>query len=375
MKNKRGKLHKKIRKAFQKIHLWVGLAICVPIVVIGLTGSILVFQENIADLSAPEFVLQDGTPHSANEIINIAQKSAPDGVKATMYIAPSDGEAPAKVRFSPASKESKATPVTILVDTASLKILSIDYPDSGLLRQVFMLHSYFLVKEYGGRNIVGWIGVAMLLMSISGIIIWWPKKGKWKKALTVKNGAKGLRLHRDLHSVVGIWGILVLLTLSFTGVYLAFPKIVGGAISGVSGARDLRSMSKNILATPVEGKPKISIDKAIDIAKNSVEKSQLISAMLPSKPDQPYRVNLAYEGYSPRTPAIAVFIDPWSEQVLTIQDPRDYAAAEKFMAWQHTVHEGRGFGWLWRGLVFLAGFSPLLFAITGVSMWLIKRKN
>jgi uncharacterized iron-regulated membrane protein len=47
----------------------------------------------------------------------------------------------------------------------------------------------------------------------------------------------------------------------------------------------------------------------------------------------------------------------------------------RILAWQHALHAGEGFGWIWKGLVALAGLLPLLFAVTGVAIWWMKRRN
>jgi hypothetical protein len=44
------------------------------------------------------------------------------------------------------------------------------------------------------------------------------------------------------------------------------------------------------------------------------------------------------------------------------------------MAWQRPIHSGAGLGPLWHLLVGLSGLLPALFAVTGISMWLLKRK-
>jgi uncharacterized iron-regulated membrane protein len=41
--------------------------------------------------------------------------------------------------------------------------------------------------------------------------------------------------------------------------------------------------------------------------------------------------------------------------------------------WLRVMHYGQGLGEVWRALAFFSGFLPLLFAITGVSMWWLKR--
>src|SRR3546814_4659864 len=82
-----------------------------------------------------------------------------------------------------------------------------------------------------GRSIVGWLGIAMLVLGSSGLVIWWPKSGQWKAAFMVRRTAKGLRLHRELHGMVGIWSLVIFMVVSFTGVYLGFPQQTAAAIN------------------------------------------------------------------------------------------------------------------------------------------------
>jgi hypothetical protein len=41
--------------------------------------------------------------------------------------------------------------------------------------------------------------------------------------------------------------------------------------------------------------------------------------------------------------------------------------------WQRLLHSGIGLGAVYKFLVFVSGFLPLLFAITGLRMWWLKR--
>jgi uncharacterized iron-regulated membrane protein len=80
------------------------------------------------------------------------------------------------------------------------------------------------------------------------------------------------------------------------------------------------------------------------------------------------------EGKAAGGPLAWVLVDPWSARVLDVVDPKNYSAGETIMAWQHGLHEGAGLGWTWRILVFISGFLPPLFVITGIWMWLVKRR-
>src|SRR5207302_1046831 len=92
----------------------------------------------------------------------------------------------------------------------------------GFLNVIVRLHGNLLMGR-AGRVYVGWLGLAVLVLGISGLILWWPRRQRWRAAFLVKRGARGLRLYRDLHGAIGIWTFVVFITVSFSGVCLAFP--------------------------------------------------------------------------------------------------------------------------------------------------------
>jgi uncharacterized iron-regulated membrane protein len=143
---------------------------------------------------------------------------------------------------------------------------AIDRQD-GLLRQIFFLHSTLLLKNRDGRQAVGWLGVVMLAMGISGLINWWPRRGQWGSAFAVTRGAQGFRLHRELHGAAGIWGLTVFITVSVAGVYLAFPEAVRGVVDLVSPSRDFRARAAALRVNPLTGIEPIDIDAAIALAR------------------------------------------------------------------------------------------------------------
>ena len=62
------------------------------------------------------------------------------------------------------------------------------------------LHGSFSLGGRTGRPIVGWMGVGMTFLGISGLILWWPRKGAWKNSIGVRKNARGSVWHRQLHA-------------------------------------------------------------------------------------------------------------------------------------------------------------------------------
>jgi uncharacterized iron-regulated membrane protein len=359
----------------RKLHLWAGLALAVPLVLLGLTGSILVFEHELEDLFAAKPALASGEARPVEEVLAAARAAAPAELVPLLYLPPAAPGDPAAVRLGPAGRGGPGSgAVQVLIDPVSLDVLGVKEPGAGALRQIFMLHANLMTRDRSGRQIIGWLGVVMLTMGVTGIVLWWPRPGAWRAAFGVKRGASDLRLHRDLHGAVGIWGLAIFVVVSFSGVYLAFPQTVGAGVNALFPGRDLRAPPTLPRDAGADATP-IAPGAAIAIAGEAVPGARLWMLGLPTRPDQAFRVALLPDGAERGAPVATVFVDPRNGRIIETRDPRSYTVGERILAWQHALHEGRGFGWSWRVLVFLSGFLPALFAVTGISMWLLKRRR
>lgn len=367
----------KIRPILRLLHIWSGLVLCLPLALLGVTGSILVYDHELAALfgdSAPAKAAS-GQQRSVEEIIAAAQASVPPGARAMSISLPGEDGGPAVVRFQrPGAAQQGPGGQAVRIDPVSLEQMT-GSGDSmpSWLRQVFLLHANFL---YGreGRDIVGWMGVVMLALGVTGLVIWWPRPSRWKAAFGVSRKAKGMLLHRELHGAVGIWGLAVFIVVSFSGVYITFPQTTSEIVKAVFPGRDLRGMASSVRVQPAQGAQPIGVTEAIGVAESAVPDARVRLIALPARPDQPIRINMTRDGHEDGAPMVTLFIDPWKREVAHSLDPRDYSIGETIMAWQRPLHAGAGLGWLYRFLVFLSGLMPVAFAITGIAMWLHRQK-
>jgi uncharacterized iron-regulated membrane protein len=366
-------LYGRARRVLRQIHLWIALVLCLPLVVLGATGSILVFRYELGNLLEPPPRLRVGTekPHTVAEIIAAVQARIEKEFTPVLYQAPNAPEQPATLRFVALGGAAQGPRVIdVLVDPGSLDFVTWHHDAfPGFLRVIVRLHGNLLMGR-AGRVYVGWLGLAMLLLGISGLVLWWPGRNRWRAAFLGKRGARGLRLYRDLHGAIGIWTFVVFITVSFTGVYLVFPQTVSAAVKTLLPSRDPSSPAPIVRG---EGAQRIDADRAIAIALSATPGARLISIVLPSRPEQPYRVSLAHLGDGGDVPAVAALIDP-SGNLIELTDPRRFTPAETVLAWQPAVHFGRGLGWVWRVLVCVSGLLPAIFAFTGLAMWFITRR-
>jgi uncharacterized iron-regulated membrane protein len=361
------------RSLLHQLHLVIGGVLCLPFIVLGLTGSILVFDREIdAWLNPlPRAAISSGPSQSVDAIVKAALAANP-GYAPFSYIAPGTGES-AEVRLRPAGRDRPPGFVQVFVDPAMLTILGGRNMSTAVTRQVQALHATFFARDYGGRAIVGWLGVAMCFLGLSGLILWWPSASRWAAVFRVqKRRAFSLAFLREWHRTIGFWSLSVFMIVSISGAYLGFPQPLSDFIRSVTTARDIRSPGPQL--KPIQGVlPALDVTGAIALAR-TVADGEFRGVTFPPRPDLPLRVSFLREGDEPGTPVplLTVFIDPWTRSVVEIRDPRTYSVTEKFMVWQRALHAGDGFGWTWRTLVFLSGFLPPFFTISGVAMWWMK---
>jgi uncharacterized iron-regulated membrane protein len=146
-------------------------------------------------------------------------------------------------------------------------------------------------------------------------------------------------------------------------------------VRSLAPARDLRAAPR---IEPVPGAAVLdgaALDEAVALAAAALPDGRPLTVALPARPGEPLRVSLALPGHRHGRPTATAFVDPGARRVIELRDPRAYSAAESFLAWQRPLHAGQGLGQPWRLLVFLSGFLPILFAVTGASMWWLKRRN
>ena len=344
------------RHAVRVAHRWLGLALALPMFLQGVSGAVLAVTP-LWDEWRP---LQAVSPGPARPASAIVAAAAEPGLAPTRYVPSQDG-APAMVELGRPGQRGAA--VLVLVDPVSLAVLGVSVP-SATYRWVHTLHEHLLMPELGGRSLVGWCGVGLLLLGLSGLVIWWPAPGRWRAAMTVDGRARGARLQRELHGAAGFWLSAMLVLMSLSGVTLAFPQTVG-AILGVPVGFPPRG----------EGRASLDLDAVLAQAAKALPGAATLDVRLPNPAGRPVTVRMQPPGTLGGSPPAFVTVDPAGARVISVRDPRTQGAAATTLAWLRALHYGDVFWLPWRALVTLCGLALSLLALTGVALWLLKRRN
>jgi uncharacterized iron-regulated membrane protein len=207
-------------------------------------------------------------------------------------------------------------------------------------------------------------------MGVSGLILWWPRQGRWRQAFFIAKGAQGLRFNLDLHQTLGFWGLIVFLIMSISGIYLSFPQSFYAAVSSVVavGARD---------GDPVPSyageKGAFDADHALAAALATVKGARPVTLQLSRRQGNPIVVEFENTGLGPSSPRILATYDS-NGTIAYVDDPRTYPMGDMFLNLQQPLHFATGVGWVWETIVFISGLMPLIFGITGLNIWWLRRR-
>ncbi|GAB2180606.1 PepSY domain-containing protein [Denitratisoma sp. agr-D3] len=355
------------------VHLWTGLALGLLFALMGLTGSLLVFYPELDLLLNPSL---RADPPVAVATVNwdavaqrlLALKSGDEG-QWRIEVPAAEGR-PLSARYFPAASAQGFAPLIVTLDANTLSPTSARPWGSFAVTWIYDLH-YSLLAGSGGRQVVGWLGVAMLLLLGSGVALWWPSRGRWQQALRPRLRPGRVLTHFDLHGKLGVYGLLLLLVLCFTGVVLALPQIARPLVQHFSPL----APSPERQSTPVPGAEPIGPTAALSAALARFPGARLRWIELPKGAQGVYRLRL-WQGGEPsyRFPGTLVWVDAWTGRVLATRDPARQGGGDDFFAWQHPLHNGEAFGLPGRLLALLGGLLPTALLVTGYLRWQDRRQ-
>jgi len=301
------------RRIWVQIHLWLGLTLGVLGIAIGLSGSLLLYDDALDHWLNPQRYEISG-PQVALGLREYAARVT-QGRVVSLRLPEAEGPIVAIARDGSQFHRVWIDPPTGRVLDAAV--------GGGFFGWLHRFHENLALREYAGREIVGAVGIAMLVSSLSGLYLWWPR-GRLRDSLRMR---PGLATSRNLHYLLGFYGSLLLALLSFTGIWLAYVDA-----------------GRSVVAAFAPVSPRAAA------------------------PQGTLRVNLTEAGKP-----VTLFVDPASGSVVRRLDSSSRASGDRFLALQRELHEGRSFGPL-RFLLFLAGLLPAVLAVTGAMMWWRQRR-
>jgi uncharacterized iron-regulated membrane protein len=365
----------RLRRLWLNVHLWIGVGLALLLIPISVSGGLLVWQDSIDALLNPQRYAVTG-PQMAQPPSAYLTKAAeavakgPGQWQATSLRYPEEPGLPARVTVRGPARGGGGPPAmkTVFLDPPTASVLgTMDFRGSfvGFLHG---FHENLTMPQYNGRQVVGWAGTGMLILSLTGIWLWWPRKGGFLRGL---RWTRSSRFTFNLHHLLGLWISIPLAVVSATGIYLSFPQTARNAMSSMT---TMNPQGPRGFFGEIAQNTALNADRAVEIAQQTEPGAMPASLFLPTESRGEHARGPSWRVQMQRADGdmVTVTVDDRSGKAAPVAVPQSGDRAASWIRW---IHEGNHSGPVWELIVFLTGVFPTIFAVTGIIMWLRKRAD
>jgi uncharacterized iron-regulated membrane protein len=356
-----------------QVHLWIGIILTLYMILIGVTGSILVFRPELERLFGmkPWQRIQVKEPvanlatvienlHAAYPRLRIVSIDAPADEEAT-FVAVLEGRGRIKVACGPVEG----------------KVLG-EFPRQRNWLDVMQeFHESLLIHPGSQGRMWNGVGAAfLLLLNVTGMVIWWPGIRNWKRALKVDFQRGWRRINFDLHLSVGFWTILIATFWAVSGIYFGWPRQIFRFVNSLSPIITARPPAVTVV--PESNAPQLDIRSLVARAREIDPGTTLGGIAFPYSRRAPLGILMRRSPSVGREYTDTVYFNPYNGGYISTWRYGVNQSLGDWIIWsQVPLHFGTYWGLGVKIAWAAAGLAIPLLAVTGLLMywnrWLRKR--
>lgn len=362
-----------MRKIFKRLHLWFSIPFGIIIAVICLSGSVLVFENDITDLMRRDLLIVNSVGEqtlSMDSLMHIAQNELKEGQQITGVSIFPDSQSTYRFNLS----------------TPKRGFISID-PYTGEMKGVcerspfflffFRLHRWLLISLdpnggiSWGRVIVGTSTICFTFILLTGICIWVPKSGKaLKNRLSIKTKKGSKRLVYDAHVCLGIYAVLFLLIMSLTGPTWSFEWYRNGFYDLFGAKSTSKSTGKNTsIKKSEDSESKINYAVWDGVIAESQQKYSDYNQLIVSDGS----ITVQYPHWGNQRESDMYKFDKQNGQIVDFIPYASIPKAAKLRGWIYSMHIGDWGGYFSKILYFLSVLIGFILPLTGLYIWISRK--
>ena len=355
-----------MNKILFKIHGTLALFAVVPLLVICLTGSILVFKHEIdwlliGDKVRVDKMLVGNDRLELDTLLSHVNDAAPD-YEAVGWVWFLD-----KARSDIIYLVEKGTSdwSYLLLNQYTGDILAAPQPlDHFFTDWLLELHVNFLLHD-AGLAVTSLFAVALLALGITGLILY---RGFWKRFFTLRWNSRLIFYFSDLHKMTGVIASPVLVIVAFTGIWWNVTSLLH-EIDEHSDGKEHHVMQERLYNDA------LSLDALQAAARSEIQGFEATYLTMPYEPG----VNFDFYGKVPTGNFLLsqyssmVSYDAQTGEHLSTFDIRQAGLGAKIVDSYRRLHFGDFAGLASRILWAILGLAPALLAVTGITLWAKRR--
>ncbi len=363
------------RAIWLKLHVYIALSAGFFFALMGLTGSISVYREELDTLLNPQLFIEQpsGKRQSLDKIMTAVQSAHPNRHGSWTLEMPRSPNGMITALFDKPRETffELYAPLMVSVNPYTAEVVASRFWGQTLTTWLLDMHTQLHFDRFGW-NAVGVLSLLLMLSIGSGIYLWWPGwRGIWA-ALAIHHNLGMIRLVFDLHRLIGLLAAPILLLLAFTGFNLSYPSVLEKLVG--SSGMEHGETGRTIISTATPNNHPVGLESAEFVARGPFPRAELRRVTTPAGDSGIYRINLRQSSeINQRHPYTTVWVDRWSGQIREVRNPTGFTQGENFTAWIWPVHTGEVVGSTGRLLWFFAGIGLFFLYVTGLLRWLYRR--
>ena len=367
-----------------KVHWFLGVFLGIIIAIIGFTGGMLSFQNEILTLLNKDAIYVEDNSKTRLDPDTLFLKANEAFKNATLnsIAFSSDKTKTLKVNVSEeglASKHGK----NYYMNPYTGEILP-NLKGESFFKLMFEWHRWLGGSPSGiGKQIVAIATLSLIALCLSGIYLYFPMlRRKFFDALRIDFKKKGVGFLHRLHAVFGVWSLIFVLLMSFTGLFWSYDWYRNGlfSIAGVEANAMQKRGGNNIEAKTLRVYPQnsgnlsngqnLKANDAYELFLSVVGEDYSTFVMSPPK-DGSYIFSFNYFIKNPQHSRALNQLQLDAETTAIVKHNRyeDKKIGEKFIASIFPLHSGDFFGIVGLTLYCISSFAMVLFAVTGYMLY------
>jgi sulfite reductase (NADPH) flavoprotein alpha-component len=384
-----------LKKVLFQIHWFVGITAGSLLMMVGVTGAILAFSEEIIDALNPGVieVTRQSTPAlDVPQLVARIQAANPDKpILAIAVMRDPDSSADVhsvRVNFAPPPGERRGD--LRYADPYTGNMLPALRAEP-FFKWIEFLHRFLLLPTPTGRIVMGSAAMCLLFLALSGLYMRWPRQAlQWRAWFRLDFSLQGRSFLWHIHSMIGTWALVIYVISATTGMYWAFEwfkqgvnEIAGQAEPKLAGPRKAAGDQSAARATRLT-KPKpgareplqdAQMTRIWDSFNATVPMYNRVLLRFQERASDPVQVSYLLPD-APHDQALnRMRIDPETGAVSNQTRFNDKDAAGRLLSAVYPLHMGTYFGLPGRIIMTFGALCLPLFGVTGWMLYLDRRRK
>jgi len=352
-----------LRRCNFQIHLWTGVLLSLYLVVIGVTGSILVFGAEL------EKLLDPGPPpmlHSTKSVADLATVITHlSGKYPRIHVVSVTAPTPNEPIFTAILQPGKQ--ITVACDPATGEVIGEINRKPSRLAWVYDLHENLLARR-SGRVVNGMGAAALLLMALTGLINWWPGVKSWRRALTIDFRRRWRRVNYDLHSAIGFWTLALIVVWAVSGVYFTWPDKFLAFVGHLSPL--VNSRPPIVVIDPASDIAPLDFHALLSKAYSLDPGARWEGIVFPASRRSPFEILMSRSAGMGRDQEDTLYFNPYNGQYISTWHYGVNKSLGDWLVWlQVPLHFGTHWGLAVKCLWAFIGLALPALAVTGLLMY------